>query len=126
MMKHKKLIYITLLLPCLFLNTINAADLKSGSEYISSSTREMQNDEFANPGMKAVEEGKVEFHRPGVNEKTCATCHGENGSKFDLKKLPAIPYITRNLKNRLPCRNKSTFAEKSTLITCLMFMTVSI
>lgn len=98
MMKHKKLINITLLLTCLFFNSINAADLKSGSEYVSAATREMQNDEFANPGMTAVEEGRVEFHRPGVNDKTCATCHGENGRKFNLKKIASYPVYNKEFE----------------------------
>ena len=82
----------------LLLNPVSARDLKSGSEYLTQATLDMQNDDFANPGMPAVEEGKVEFHRPGVNEKSCATCHGENGSKFDLKKIASYPKYNKEYK----------------------------
>ena len=114
-MKHKKLIYITLLLPCLFFNVANATDLKSGSEYVSASTLEMQNDEFANPGMKAVEEGKVEFHRPGVNEKTCATCHGENGSKFNLKKIASYPVYNKEFEKPFTLQEQINFCGEEYL-----------
>ncbi|MDH5600808.1 MAG: sulfur oxidation c-type cytochrome SoxA, partial [Gammaproteobacteria bacterium] len=95
MMKYNQFTIITLLITSLFFSTANAGDVKSGSEYVSTATREMQNDEFANPGMTAVEEGKVEFHRPGVNDKTCASCHGKNGSKFDLKKIANYPIYNK-------------------------------
>ena len=88
---NKKHYFIFIFLLPIFLNSVAARDLKSGSEFLSPATRDMQNDEFANPGMTAVEEGKIEFHKPGVNEKTCATCHGENGSKFSLKKIASYP-----------------------------------
>lgn len=89
-MNYKHYILFIFLFP-VFFNSVTARELKSGSEFLSPATREMQNDEFANPGMTAVEEGREEFHKPGVNEKTCATCHGENGSKFNLKKIASYP-----------------------------------
>ena len=46
---------------------------RSGYEYLTESTREMQDDEFANPGMVAVEQGQKLFNTPGDNDKTCAT-----------------------------------------------------
>ena len=91
MINHKhRLLFITLL-PIIFLNSVTARELKSGSEYLSAATREMQNDDFANPGMTAVEEGRTQFHQAGVNEKSCANCHGKNGNKFNLKKIASYP-----------------------------------
>lgn len=90
MINNKHYILFIFLLP-LFFNSVAARELKSGSEYLSPAARDMQNDEFANPGMTAVEEGRVEFHKAGVNDKTCATCHGKNGSKFNLKKIASYP-----------------------------------
>lgn len=95
MINNKHYLVFIFLLPVLFLNSVTARDLKSGSEYLTPATLEMQNDEFANPGMTAVEEGRIEFHRAGVNEKTCATCHGKNGSNFDLKKIASYPIYNK-------------------------------
>jgi len=64
---------------------------RSGYEYLTESTREMQDDEFANPGMVAVEHGQKLFNTPGDNGKTCATCHGENGEKLNTKKIAQYP-----------------------------------
>ena len=39
--------------------------VKSGHEFVKDETREMQDDEFQNPGFIAVEEGRVLFnHKP--------------------------------------------------------------
>ncbi len=51
----------------------------------------MQDDEFANPGMVEVEKGRKLFNTPGDNDKTCATCHGENGEKLNTKKIARYP-----------------------------------
>jgi len=64
---------------------------RSGYEYLTESTREMQDDEFANPGMVEVEKGRNLFNTHGDNDKTCATCHGENGEKLNLKKIAQYP-----------------------------------
>lgn len=68
-----------------------AQELKSGYEYLRPATQEMQDDPFANPGMTAVDEGRVSFHSPGVNGKSCASCHGENGSAMDPRKIASYP-----------------------------------
>ena len=67
--------------------TAHAQPPRSGYEYLTESTREMQDDEFANPGMVEVEKGRKLFNTPGDNDKTCATCHGENGEKLNPQKI---------------------------------------
>ena len=124
MINQKQSNILIFLFPLLFLSSVTARELKSGYEYLSATSQEIQDDDFANQGMTAVEEGRVEFHKAGVNDKTCATCHGENGSKFNLKKLPAIPYTTKNIKSLLLYRNKLIFVEKNIWTMCLMFMIV--
>lgn len=79
----------------LFSASLSARELKSGYEYLKQESRDMQDDEFANPGMTAVEEGRKWFHAPGVNEKSCATCHGENGSKLNLEKIASYPVYNK-------------------------------
>jgi len=68
------------------LSVAQAQSPRSGYDYLKESTREMQDDEFANPGMVEVEKGRKLFNTPGDNDKTCATCHGEDGENLDPKK----------------------------------------
>lgn len=70
---------------------VQAETPRSGYEYLTESTREMQDDEFANPGMVEVEKGQKLFNTPGFNDKTCATCHGKNGEKLNPKKIAQYP-----------------------------------
>lgn len=114
MMNYKSYLLFLCLLP-LALNPAAARDLKSGSEFLTQATRDMQNDEFANPGMPAVEEGKIEFHKPGVNEKSCATCHGENGSKFDLAKIASFPKYNQEFKKPFTLQEQINFCGEEYL-----------
>ena len=68
---------------------------RSGYEFLTESTREMQDDEFANPGMMEVEKGQKLFNTPGDNGKTCATCHGEDGEKLNTKKIAQFPVFNK-------------------------------
>ena len=70
----------------------------SGYEFLTPETRAMQDDEFENPGMVAVEQGEALFleHRPD-EEYACADCHGSDGGKLDRKKLATYPLFDRNL-----------------------------
>ena len=86
-----KKILLVMLLSGLSLTVASAEEKKSGYEYLTQDSKNIQDDDFANPGLKAVEDGRVWFHSKGKNDKTCASCHGENGSKFDLKKIASFP-----------------------------------
>ena len=70
---------------------------RSGYEFLTESTREMQDDEFANPGMVTVEQGQKLFNTPGDNGKTCATCHGKDGEKLNTKKIAHYPVFNPEL-----------------------------
>jgi len=72
-----------------------AETAKSGYEYIKPTTRAMQDDDFENPGMLAVEHGKELFNekQPGAS-KSCAECHGEDGLKLDKKRLARYPLVS--------------------------------
>jgi len=73
------------------LSAAQAEAPRSGYEFLNESTREMQDDEFANPGMVEIEKGRKLFNTPGDNEKSCATCHGENGEKLNPKSIARYP-----------------------------------
>ena len=77
------------------LSVAYAQQPRSGYEYLSETTREMQDDEFANPGMMEVEKGQKLFNTPGDNGKTCATCHGKEGEKLNTKKIAQFPVFNK-------------------------------
>jgi sulfur-oxidizing protein SoxA len=49
---------------------------RSGYSFLSAETRRMQDDDFANPGMLWVDEGRQLWHRPEpTTGKSCQSCH---------------------------------------------------
>jgi len=115
MINHQQCLIFIFLLPIFFLNSLQAREMKSGYEYLTPATQEMQDDEFANPGMTAVEEGRVEFHKAGVNDKSCASCHGENGSKFNLKKIASYPIYNKEFEKPFTLQEQINFCGEEYL-----------
>ena len=71
---------------------ILAAEARSGYDYIKPESRTMQDDDFENPGMLAVEKGQVLFNRKQNGAgKACADCHGEDGENLNLKNIARYP-----------------------------------
>ena len=67
----------------------------SSFEFLTAETREMQLDDFANPGMSTVDYALQLFSSPGPNGKSCVDCHGENGSKLDSKSIARYPRYSK-------------------------------
>ncbi|MGD2116821.1 MAG: sulfur oxidation c-type cytochrome SoxA [Chromatiales bacterium] len=63
----------------------------SGYEFLSDETKEIQDDDFLNPGMATVELGRELFNAPADDGPACAECHGVDGEKLDVKKISAYP-----------------------------------
>lgn len=78
----------------------------SGYHYLTPEMKEMQDDEFANPGMTTVEAGKDVFSSKGKNGKSCASCHGEEGSKLDVKRIATYPVYSKKLKKPVTLRGQ--------------------
>lgn len=98
-MKRNTLIAYFVIIVCSITTVPSYAEQpRSGYEYLTKSTQEMQDDEFANPGMVEVEKGRKLFNTPGGNDKTCATCHGENGEKLDTRKIASYPVYNHEFK----------------------------
>lgn len=61
-------------------NDYPAGSVKSGYEYLSSDSKALQDDEFANPGYLWVDKGRELWETPaGESGKSCASCHGAQG-----------------------------------------------
>jgi sulfur-oxidizing protein SoxA len=55
---------------------IPLADRKSGSEFMSRQTQDMQNDDTSNPAMLWVLDGEALWNKPaGGDNKACSSCH---------------------------------------------------
>jgi sulfur-oxidizing protein SoxA len=86
-----------------------STEVKSGYSYLTEATQEMQDDEFANPGMKNVEEGRKWFYQKGVNGKSCVTCHGEEGGKFNKQHLASYPVYNAEFEKPFTLQEQINF-----------------
>jgi sulfur-oxidizing protein SoxA len=69
---------------------------RSGHDFITPGLRDMQADDFANPGMLWVEEGQSLWTTvDGAASKSCASCHG------DIASLKGIQYPQRDRDGKL-------------------------
>ena len=74
------------------------AEPQSGYAFLDPSTQAMQDDDFENPGMVAVDRGAELFHEHRDAEvHSCASCHGEHGAGLDKKAIARYPVFDRNL-----------------------------
>ncbi len=71
--------------------SVHGLEPQSGYELLSEELKQMQDDEFANPGMMTVDRGRELFQQPGYNGKSCASCHGAEGEKLDPRRIAAYP-----------------------------------
>lgn len=70
----------------------------SGYALLDESTRAMQDDDFENPGMVAVDRGSELFHELRPDEEyRCSDCHGEDGAELDPEAIARYPVFDPNL-----------------------------
>jgi sulfur-oxidizing protein SoxA len=73
---------ITTALPA-FAAEIAAAEQRSGYTFMGPDSRSMQDDDTANPGMLAVQDGEALWNaKAGQANTSCADCHGDAGSSM--------------------------------------------
>jgi len=85
---------------------VNALEPHSGYDYLLAETREMQDDDFGNPGLAMVDEGRELFQRAGANGKSCASCHGDEGQGLDSGKIARYPVYDRQRKRPITLRER--------------------
>lgn len=85
----------------LFLSTLcfaASAEPLSGYVFLDEITREMQDDDFENPGMVAVDLGAELFHELRESEEySCSSCHGEDGVKLNVQQIARYPVFDAGL-----------------------------
>jgi len=91
--QHHHLIFVFTVLALVTMMHANA-EPRSGYEFIKPETRTMQDDDFANPGLQAVDDGEELFNQKhAASGKSCAACHGEAGDKLDTKAIARYPVV---------------------------------
>ncbi len=78
----------------------------SGTAKLSQEMCDMQEDDFANPGMESVERGSEQFHTVDDSEMSCAQCHGEDGSKINKKSVAAFPKYSEELQRPITIQDQ--------------------
>ncbi len=95
---------------------IPPGELKSGSAFLGSDLRALQNDDFANPGMLWVERGEKLWSEPaGKKNLACAGCHKDQSMRGVAARYPKIDKANGkllNLEGRInQCREERMGAE---------------
>jgi sulfur-oxidizing protein SoxA len=75
-------------------SAVQAQPPVSGYDYLTPEMQAMQDDDFANPGMIAVDAGETLFFKPGTNGKSCASCHGQGGNALDPARIAGYPVFS--------------------------------
>ena len=91
--------YSALLVLSLLSLPVMATEARSGYHYLKPDTRAVQDDEFANPGLMAVENGEVLFNKQYKSSgKSCVDCHGVSGEKLRPRSLARYPLVDEDSK----------------------------
>ena len=79
---------------------IPPGELKSGSAFLGTDLRALQNDAFANPGMLWVERGEKLWSEPaGKKNLACAGCHKDQSMRGIAASYPKIDKASGKLVN---------------------------
>ncbi len=97
---------LSLLLPSAHLR----AEPVSGYAFLDQSTREMQDDEFENPGMVTVDRGSELFHEHReAEEYSCSDCHDADGAGLDPRQIARYPVFNPNLGGLLTLQERINY-----------------
>ena len=99
-------------LALLVLSLMGAAQAEpvSGYAFLDDSTRAMQDDDFENPGMVAVDRGSELFHELREAEpNSCSSCHGEDGADLDTAQIARYPVFNSNLGGLLTLQKRINY-----------------
>ena len=81
---------------------LEAAEKRSGSDFLSPELKAQQDDDGANPGMLWVAQGEKLWAAPaGASGKSCASCHGEAAASMKgvATRYPAVDRASGRLMN---------------------------
>ncbi len=98
--------YLAFFVLMLLVAPLMAGQARSGYAYLTPEARELQDDDFGNPGLASVDEGQALFYQPGANGKPCAACHGDQGEKLDPERIARYPVYSERLRKPITLREK--------------------
>ena len=110
-LSYSTFLALTLTLSALALTAAHAQQPVSGYDYLTPEMQEMQDDDFGNPGMITVDAGEELLSNTGKNGKSCTSCHGNGGSKLDIKHIASYPVYSSKLKKPLTLRAQILFCQ---------------
>jgi len=75
---------------------VAGAETLSGYTYLTPEMQALQDDDFGNPGLLAVDQGRALFAAAGENGQSCSSCHGADGVDLNSRRIASYPvYDTR-------------------------------
>jgi L-cysteine S-thiosulfotransferase len=83
-----------------------SGEVFSGYTLLKQETKDMQDDDFMNPGMEAVAKGAAMFSTQGKKGVSCASCHGEGGKKLDPKHIAQYPVLDSKTKRPITLQQR--------------------
>jgi len=86
--------------------TAAAAETLSGYAYLTPEMQELQDDEFGNPGLLTVDQGRILFATAAAGGKSCSSCHGDDGSDLDSKRIARYPVFDARNNRPLTLRGQ--------------------
>lgn len=79
-------------------DTISETERKSGFEFLTQETKDLQTDDFANPGLLWVDRGAEAFAQAPAGAKSCDSCHQDKLVGVAAR-YPAVDPMTGDLLN---------------------------
>ena len=84
----------------LFSSSAQSEELLSGYHYLKPETRILQDDDFENPGLFAVENGEFLFNKTQESTgKSCVDCHDVSGEKLNPMAIARYPVVNPRSKD---------------------------
>lgn len=95
---------------------VASAEPISGYDFLTPDTQAMQDDDFENPGMVAVEEGSALFHTRGEDEEhACSSCHQQDGEGLDPAEIARYPKVDENLGGVVTLQSRVNYCWETNL-----------
>lgn len=116
---NRALLLFCMLLAAIPATAVMAGEAKSGYEYIKPASRAMQDDDFENPGLLAVERGQRLFNsKQNGAGKSCAECHDRDAAGLNTRDIARYPVYREDaaeivtLQQRISrCRDLNTGSQ---------------
>ncbi len=105
-MKIHLIQYLPVLALSLSVNVWADQNPVSGYDFLNDQIKAIQDDDFLNPGMETVEQGRVIFNDFEEEETACSSCHGVNGEKLDRKKIASYPLFDEKYEKLLTLQDR--------------------